>query len=502
MDIQEKLRILAAAARYDASCASGGSRRRNVKGGLGDCARLGVCHSWSDDGRCVSLLKILFTNACIYDCAYCANRASASRPRASFTPRELADLTMDFYRRNYIEGLFLSSAVWVNPDYTMERLLLTARLLREEKGFNGYIHLKAIPGASPELIRRAGAYADRMSVNIELPTEESLRLLAPDKRKEDILGPMGDVAEGILGNREDRRRSRKAPAFVPAGQSTQLIVGATPENDLRIVRLAEGLYGRYRLKRVYYSAFVPVSQDPRLPVLAAPPLLREHRLYQADWLLRHYHFTSAEILSEEHPDLDRELDPKAAWALRNPNFFPVEVNRADYEALLRVPGLGVKSARRIVHARRVHSLDFAALRKIGVVMKRARYFITCNGRYFTGRRVGEEEMRRDLSSLLRAPAGRGADARQLSLFAGGEALAREERLAGEGALAGEERLAREERLAGEGALAGGERLAEEGVLEEGSLLADEDFPAREVDLMSAVFRARVADAFSSASGQL
>ncbi len=423
VEVEKKLEILGAAARYDVSCSSSGVRRAGRRGGLGDCASAGVCHSWSDDGRCISLLKVLFSNRCIYDCAYCANRASVSRPRASFTPRELADLTMDFYRRNYIEGLFLSSAVWVSPDYTMERLLLTARMLREEKGFNGYIHLKAIPGASPELIRRAGVFADRMSVNIELPTERSLRLLAPDKRKEDILGPMGDVAEGITGNREERRRFRKAPAFVPAGQSTQLIVGATPESDLRIVRLAEGLYGRYRLKRVYYSAFVPVSEDPRLPGLDAPPLLREHRLYQADWLLRHYHFTSGEILSEEHPDLDEELDPKAGWALRNPHFFPVEVNRADYESLLRVPGLGVKSAKRIIYARRAHSLDFDALKKIGVVLKRARYFITCNGRYFTGRGVREEEMRRDLATLLRAPARKAEGARQLSLFTGAGSLA-------------------------------------------------------------------------------
>lgn len=422
MDVEEKLNILGAAARYDVSCSSSGVRRQGRKGGLGGCTSAGVCHSWSDDGRCISLLKVLFSNHCIYDCAYCANRASVSRPRASFTPAELAELTMDFYLRNYIEGLFLSSAVWVSPDHTMERLLLTARLLREEKGFNGYIHLKAIPGASPELIRRAGIFADRMSVNIELPTEKSLRLLAPDKRKEDILGPMGDVADNITGNREERRRFKKAPAFVPAGQSTQLIVGATPENDLRIVRLAEGLYGRYSLKRVYYSAFVPVSEDPRLPGLDAPPLLREHRLYQADWLLRHYHFTSGEILDEEHPHLDEELDPKSAWALRNPQFFPVEVNRADYETLLRVPGLGVKSAKRILYARRAHSLDFDALKKIGVVLKRARYFITCNGRYFSGAKLRQEEVRRDLGTLLRAPARKAKRSRQLSLFAGAESL--------------------------------------------------------------------------------
>ena len=422
MDIEEKLRILGGAARYDVSCSSSGVRRPGRRGKLGDCSSFGVCHSWSDDGRCISLLKILFSNRCIYDCAYCANRASVSRPRASFTPQELADLTMDFYRRNYIEGLFLSSAVWVSPDYTMERLLLTAGKLRQEKGFNGYIHLKAIPGASPELIRRAGIFADRMSVNIELPTEKSLRLLAPDKKKEDILGPMGDVAENITCNREERKSFKKAPAFVPAGQSTQLIVGATPESDLRIVKLAEGLYSRYRLKRVYYSAFVPVSDDPRLPGLENPPLLREHRLYQADWLIRHYNFTSGEILDEDHPQLDEELDPKSGWALRNPQFFPVEINRADYDTLLRVPGLGVKSAKRIVYARRVHSLDFDDLKKIGVVLKRACYFITCRGRYYSDTRVKEEDIRRNISTAYRPSAGKARQSDQLSLFAGSGTL--------------------------------------------------------------------------------
>jgi putative DNA modification/repair radical SAM protein len=418
MDIEEKLRILGAAARYDVSCSSSGIRRPGRKGKLGDSTSFGVCHSWSDDGRCISLFKILFSNRCIYDCAYCANRSSALRPRASFTPQELVELTMNFYRRNYIEGLFLSSAVWVSPDHTMERLLLTAKKLRMEEGFNGYIHMKAIPGASPELIRKAGIYADRMSVNIELPTEKSLRLLAPEKRKEDILGPMGDLTENIRANKQERKHFKKAPAFVPAGQSTQLIVGATPEEDLRIVRLAEGLYRRYGLKRVYYSAFMPVSEDPRLPRLEKPPLLREHRLYQADWLLRHYHFDSGEILDESNPQLDEELDPKSGWALRNLHFFPVEINKADYETLLRVPGLGVRSAKRIVMARRVHSLDFDDLKKIGVVLKRARYFITCRGRYYAGSHAGEEAIRNNIRTFFRPRGAGNGGGSQLSLFAG------------------------------------------------------------------------------------
>lgn len=416
MDVEEKLRILGAAARYDVSCSSSGVRRPGRKGKLGDTASYGVCHSWSDDGRCISLLKILLSNRCVYDCAYCANRSSAERPRASFSPQEVADLTIDFYRRNYIEGLFLSSAVWVSPDYTMERLLRTVRMLRLERGFRGYIHLKAIPGADPQLIRQAGVYADRMSVNIELPSERSLRLLCPQKNREDILGPMGEMTSGITSYREERKRFRKAPPFVPAGQSTQLIVGASPETDLHIVGLAEGLYHRYGLKRVYYSAFVPVSDDSRLPALARPPLLREHRLYQADWLLRHYHFTSREILDEGNPQLDEELDPKSSWALRHPQFFPVEINRADYEALLRVPGLGVKSAGRILRARKVHSLDFEDLKKIGVVLKRARYFITCGGRYYAGSKADPEIIRHNIRTVYEPSQRASSRDRQLSLF--------------------------------------------------------------------------------------
>lgn len=423
MDIEEKLKLLGAAARYDVSCASSGSNRRSRKGGLGNTARLGVCHSWSDDGRCISLLKTLFTNACIYDCAYCANRSSVEKPRASFTPEEIADLTINFYLRNYIEGLFLSSAVRVSPDYTMEQLIRAVKLLRREKGFNGYIHLKAIPGADPALIREAGLYADRMSVNIELPTEQSLRRLAPQKDRRSILEPMGRMTEGIAESREERRKSRHAPAFVPGGQSTQLIVGASPENDLRIVRLAESLYRRYSLKRVYYSAFMPVSNDPRLPQLTEPPLLREHRLYQADWLMRYYSFTSAEILDESRPDLDEELDPKSGWALRNLQFFPVEVNTAGYETLLRVPGIGVKSARRIVTARRSHSLYFDDLKKIGVVLKRARYFITCRGHYYARAELAPEDIRRNIRTSFRDPEEKKAVVRQLPLFTGEGPLA-------------------------------------------------------------------------------
>ncbi len=381
-DLEEKLRILGAAARYDASCSSGGSHRAISGARRGSCRLPGICHSWSDDGRCVSLLKILLTNQCVYDCAYCANRSSREVPRESFTSDEVADLTVNFYRRNYVEGLFLSSSVKRSPDHTMEQLLLTVKKLREEYGFKGYIHVKAIPGSDHDLIREACRYADRISVNIELPTEKSLRLLAPQKSKEDILGPMGRIHSDITANREERRKFVNAPSYAPAGQTTQLIVGATPENDLQIISLAEDLYNKYRLKRIYYSAFIPVSPDPRLPQLASPPLLREHRLYQADWLLRYYGFSSRELLDDCQPNLDEDMDPKSSWALRNLHFFPVEINIADYETLLRVPGIGVKSARRIVHARKFHSLGFEDLQKIGVVLKRAKYFITCRGRYF------------------------------------------------------------------------------------------------------------------------
>ena len=380
MDVEEKLRILSMAAKYDVSCSSSGSSRPNQKGGIGSAESSGICHSWSADGRCVSLLKILFSNACAYDCAYCVNRRSHDIPRASFTPEEVAELTIGFYRRNYIEGLFLSSAVLGSPDYTMELLVRTVRLLRTEKKFNGYIHLKAIPGTSAELIREAGFLVDRMSANIELPSAASLTYLAPDKKKEHILGSMKAINGGMIQSADERRSLTRAKPFVPAGQSTQLIVGATPENDRTIVTLAQSLYRKAGLKRVYYSAFIPVSGDLRLPALASPPLLREHRLYQADWLLRFYGFRAEELLTEESPDLDVRCDPKVSWAIRNPGKFPVEINRADLEMILRVPGIGVRSAQRIIKARRHATITFDILKKLGVTMKRAKYFVTCAGK--------------------------------------------------------------------------------------------------------------------------
>lgn len=380
MDTMDKLKILAGSARYDASCASSGSSRSGGEGSLGNASSGGICHSWSDDGRCISLLKVLLSNDCRYDCAYCVNRSSNPVERTSFTVEELVGLTISFYRRNYIEGLFLSSAVEASPDYTMERMVAVVRRLRQEERFFGYIHMKIIPGCSRELVKEAGFHADRLSVNIELPSGDSLNRLAPQKRKESILKPMALLGETISANRLERKNSRSVPRFSPAGQSTQMIIGASPESDHRILLLSQGLYKKMNLKRVYYSAYVPVNHDNRLPVLANPPLKREHRLYQADWLLRHYGFSADEILSQEHPFLDEHLDPKAAWALRHPEFFPVDINRADYAALLRVPGIGVTSAKRIVAARRYGVFTPDGLKKIGVVMKRARYFITCSGK--------------------------------------------------------------------------------------------------------------------------
>jgi len=385
MELLKKLEILSAAAKYDVSCSSSGSNRKNTKGGIGNASVCGICHSWADDGRCISLLKILLTNYCIYDCAYCVNRVSNDIPRAAFTPREVADLTINFYKRNYIEGLFLSSSIIKNPNHTMELLYESIRILREDYLFNGYIHIKAIPGADLNLIEATGRLVDRMSVNIELPSSKSLKLLAPQKEKEAILKPMGFISSKIIQKQEERSLTKKAPDFVPAGQSTQLIIGASPEHDLSILRLSEKLYQSYKLKRVYYSAYVPVSsQNPNLPAIKNPPLLREHRLYQADWLLRFYGFSSDELLDEKTPDFDINLDPKANWALNHLELFPVEINRADYEMLLRVPGIGVRSAKKIISARRVKSLNHDDLKKLGIVLKRARFFITCNGKYSGG----------------------------------------------------------------------------------------------------------------------
>lgn len=382
MDVLEKLEILTDAAKYDVSCSSSGGNRKNKKGGLGNSSTSGICHSWSDDGRCISLLKILFTNYCIYDCAYCVNRSSNDLPRATFTPDEVVDLTINFYKRNYIEGLFLSSAVIKSPNYTMELIYEVVRKLREEENFNGYIHTKGIPGADKEIVDKVGRQVDRMSVNIELPTDKGLKLLAPEKTQKNIFKPMGLIKNGIIQSREERKKFSSSPKYVPAGQSTQLIVGATVDHDLEILRLSENLYNGYNLKRVYYSAFIPVSDNPKLPVLKSPPLVRENRLYQADWLLRFYGFEASELLDENKLDLDLMLDPKTDWALRNIQHFPVEINKADYNTLIRVPGIGVKSAIKIIKSRKFRSLDFYDLRKLNIALKRSQYFITCKGRYY------------------------------------------------------------------------------------------------------------------------
>lgn len=378
--VLEKLKILAESAKYDVSCASSGTVRSNKPGMLGNTVGgFGICHSFAEDGRCISLLKIMLTNYCIYDCAYCINRRSNDLPRATLSVSELVDLTIEFYRRNYIEGLFLSSGVVRNPDYTMERLVRVAKDLREVHRFNGYIHLKSIPGASRELVNEAGRYADRLSVNIEIPNEVSLKRLAPEKDHQSVFAPMLYIQQGALESSEERKRFRHAPRFAPGGQSTQMIVGASPETDKDILRLSSALYQRPTMKRVYYSGYVSVNAyDTRLPALKQPPLVRENRLYQADWLMRFYEFKVEEIVDDAYPDLDLEIDPKLAWALRHPEQFPVDINRADYELILRVPGIGVKSAKLIVASRRYSRLGFYQLKKIGVVMKKAQYFITSN----------------------------------------------------------------------------------------------------------------------------
>jgi len=396
----EKLKTLAEAAKFDVSCASSGTTRNNPEKTLGTTEGWGVCHSFTEDGRCVSLLKIMLTNYCIYDCAYCMNRRSNDIQRRTFSVSELVELTLEFYRRNYIEGLFLSSGIVRNADYTMERMVKVAKDLRTVHRYNGYIHLKSIPGASRELITEAGLYADRLSCNIEMPSEESLRLVAPDKNYQSIFRPMHYIQQGFLQSAEEKKKFRHAPRFAPAGQSTQMIIGASPDDDRKILTLADALYRRPAMKRVYYSGYIPINTyDARLPALTAPPMVRENRLYQADWLMRFYQFKVNEIVDESHPSLDLDVDPKLAWALRHPECFPVNINTADYEWLLRVPGVGVKSAQLIVASRKYGSLTSENLKKIGVVMKRARYFITCNELIaYTVHEAGPEFIRKSLTA--------------------------------------------------------------------------------------------------------
>ena len=408
MTIEEKLKVLTDAAKYDVACTSSGVERKGNGKGLGNTTACGICHSFASDGRCISLLKILLTNECIFDCKYCINRSSNDVKRATFTPDEICTLTMEFYRRNYIEGLFLSSGILRSPNYTMEQMYETVRKLRVEHGFNGYIHVKGIPGADSDLIQKMGFVADRMSVNLELPTGDGLKMLAPHKNRKNILTPIRQIQKGIANNKNELMVYRNTPRFVPAGQSTQMIIGASPETDFQIMSVAEALYDNYSLKRVFYSAYVDVNKnmpllngstdsnsigyslyDNPMNTVTGPPLLREHRLYQADWLLRFYGFRAEELLSEEKPNFNVLLDPKCEWAIRHLELFPVEINKADYYTLLRVPGLGTKSAERIVAARRHANLDFADLKKIGVVLKRAIYFITCNGKMMYKTKIEE-----------------------------------------------------------------------------------------------------------------
>ncbi len=413
-NVLNKRKVLAESAKYDVSCSSSGTVRSNRPGMVGNTVGgWGICHSFAEDGRCISLLKIMLTNYCIYDCAYCINRRTNDIPRATLSVSELVELTMEFYRRNYIEGLFLSSGVVRNPDYTMERLVRVAKDLRPIHRFNGYIHLKSIPGASRELVNEAGLYADRLSVNIEIPTEENLKLLAPEKDHQSVFAPMRYIQQGVLESNEERRRFRHAPRFAPAGQSTQMIVGATSETDKDILQLSSALYQRPTMRRVYYSGYISVNTyDPRLPALKQPPLVRENRLYQADWLLRYYHFTVDEIVNENHPNLHLDFDPKLAWALRHPEMFPVDVNTADYEMLLRVPGIGVKSARLIVASRRFSRLGLWQLKQMGIVLKKARYFITC--RELPGQTI--HELTPQGVARVLAPKGKSkTDERQLTL---------------------------------------------------------------------------------------
>ena len=436
MDTTAKLALLADAAKYDVACTSSGIDRDARMGALGNAMAAGICHSFSADGRCITLLKVLFTNVCVFDCAYCASRCSNDVPRASFRPRELADLTMEFYRRNYIEGLFLSSGVLKSPDYTTERIIECLRILREEYGFRGYIHAKAVPGTSSDLLAALGLLADRISVNMELPSSESLALLCPNKTRESIVAPMCQIREGIAEDRDtralmrrdacymaQRRPARKTRAFAPAGQSTQMIIGATPETDFQILNLSSSLYKTMHMKRVFFSAYLSVNEDGRLPQGNAVQLDREHRLYQADWLMRFYKFDAAELIDEGQPFLATDIDPKANWAINHLDRFPIEVNTAPYEELLRVPGIGVRGAKAIVGARRATALGEAELRKLGVAYKRARFFITCRGRYQGhGTRFDKESLHAQLAAPIQAGShGRRSGkvlAGQMSLFDG------------------------------------------------------------------------------------
>ena len=411
MELLEKLSILSDAAKYDVACTSSGSSRNNTSPqALGNALKGGICHSFTADGRCVSLLKILLSNVCAYDCEYCINRRTNDVKRAFFTPKEIAYLTIEFYKRNYIEGLFLSSAVVGTPDNTMERMIRSIRLLRHELHFNGYIHMKVLPGVDDRLLAEAGRLVDRMSVNIEMPSRKSLQYLAPEKKPKDVINPMKKIHNGI----KDHKYSSKEK-FVPAGQATQMIIGATPDTDKDILNLSESLYSSYKLKRVFYSAYIPMIKSSKLPAIVKPGLKREHRLYQADWLLRFYGFKANELLNEENKNLSMDFDPKCDWAIRNLSFFPVEVNKADYEEILRVPGIGVRSAKKIIHARRTHSLSFENLVKMRIVMKRAVFFITCNGKMFKGLKLNQEFVKSNLL-LVETPFSNGSANKQLSLF--------------------------------------------------------------------------------------
>ncbi len=412
--LKEKLSVLADAAKYDVSCSSSGSKRSNKEKGLGDTTVMGICHSYTEDGRCVSLLKILLTNVCIYDCAYCVSRKSNDIKRVGFTVEEVVSLTISFYRRNYIEGLFLSSGIFKNSDYTMERLVRVAKLLRTEHRFNGYIHLKTIPGASHELLDEAALYADRLSVNIELPSEKSLKLLAPEKNYNDIIKPMSYLGEAIQAYKLEKKTIKRTPSYAPAGQSTQMVIGATPETDQHVLQMASNLYQNYKLKRVYYSGYVAVSGDNRLPVLGTPvPIIRENRLYQADWLMRFYKFSIHELVGEKHQNLDLDIDPKLGWAFRNPQYFPIDINRADYESILRIPGVGVNAAKKIVSARRFRKLSWEHLKKIGIVLSRAKYFLVCDSKEIHHTDLDQYSLRQRIASTSKFKA---VASSQLRLF--------------------------------------------------------------------------------------